>query len=182
MMGCSPRISRSTSAGDLSVSRSVAPLLLCCLRKSRNRGYLTLTSGGQTWTVPGRTTSSAYEMSNGERAQGTLKPAIRFSRTGGIHQCSGNLCGADDDDCREPVTLSAYVQDRGNREDYPENKIMLYQVGTEWLLHQGPEGAVPEFSNPVITGRDRAREAGESASGDWTEVTTQATFPNPVIT
>ncbi|MEC7460222.1 MAG: hypothetical protein VX751_04880, partial [Pseudomonadota bacterium] len=42
----------------------------------------TLTSGGQTWTVPGRTTSSAYEMSNGERAQGSLKPAIRFSLDG----------------------------------------------------------------------------------------------------
>ena len=56
---------------------------------------------------------------------------------------------------------------------------MLYQVGTEWLLHQGPEGAVPEFSNPVVTGRDRARDAGESASGDWTEVTTQATFSEP---
>ncbi len=67
----------------------------------------------------------------------------------------------------------------GNRGAYPENKIMLYQVGTEWLLHQGPEGAVLEFSNPVITGRDRAREAGESASGDWTEVTTQATFSEP---
>ena len=38
----------------------------------------------------------------------------------------------------EPVTLSAYVQDRGNREAYPENKIMLYQVGTEWLCIRVP--------------------------------------------
>ena len=58
----------------------------------------TLTSGGQTWTVPGRTTSTSYEMSNGERAQGTLKPAIRFM-TGRITSVQV-LCGADDDDCR----------------------------------------------------------------------------------
>ena len=140
----------------------------------------TLTSGGQTWTVPGRTTSSAYEMSNGERAQGSLKPAIRFSLDGAEStSVQGIYATPMSTTVGEPVTLSAYVQDRGNRGAYPENKIMLYQVGTEWLLHQGPEGAVLEFSNPVITGRDRAREAGESASGDWTEVTTQATFSEP---
>ena len=95
-------------------------------------------------------------MSNGERAQGTLKPAIRFSLDGAESTSVQGIYAAPmTTTVDEPVTLSAYVQDRGNREAYPENKIMLYQVGTEWLLHQGPEGAVLEFSNPVITGRDR---------------------------
>ena len=140
----------------------------------------TLTSGGQTWTVPGRTTATAYEMSNGERAQGSLKPAIRFSLDGEEStSVQGIYAAPKTTTVGEPVTLSAFVQDRGNREAYPENKIMHYQVGTEWLLHQGPEGVAPKFSNAVVTGRNRAREAGESASGDWTEVTTQATFSEP---
>ena len=137
----------------------------------------TLSSGGQTWTVPGRTTSTAYEMSSGERAQGSLKPAIRFSLDGAEStSVSGIYAAPITTTVGEPVTLQAYVQDRGNREAYPENKIMLYQVGTEWILHQGPEGAMPKFSDLRITGRDRAREVGERASGDWEEVTTQATF------
>ncbi len=140
----------------------------------------TLTSGGQTWTVPGRTTSTAYEMSNGERAQGSLKPAIRFSLDGEEStSVSGIKAAPIKTTVGEPVTLTAYVQDRGNREAYPENKIMLYQVGTEWILHQGPEGAVPDFSDPRISGRDRARKEGESASGDWEEVATEATFSEP---
>ena len=140
----------------------------------------TLTSGGQTWTVPGRTTSTAYEMSNGERAQGSLKPAIRFSLDGEEStSVSGIKTAPITTTVGEPVTLTAYVQDRGNREAYPENKIMLYQVGTEWILHQGPEGAVPDFSDPRISGRDRARKEGESASGDWEEVATEATFSEP---
>ena len=140
----------------------------------------TLTSGGQTWTVPGRTTATAYEMSNGERAQGSLKPAIRFSLDGEEStSVQGIYSAPKTTTVGEPVTLTAFVQDRGNREAYPENKIMHYHVGTEWLLHQGPEGVAPEFSNAVVTGRDRAREAVKGASGDWTEVTTQATFSEP---
>jgi hypothetical protein len=74
------------------------------------------------------------------------------------------------------------VQDRGNRGAYPENKMMLYPVGTEWVLHQGPAGAVPEFSVPLITGRERAQpggESGTSGNNGWEEVTTQATFSEP---
>ena len=48
----------------------------------------TLTSNGKTWSVPGRATSPAYEMSAAEMASGSLKPAIRFEMDGG-----GNTCG-----------------------------------------------------------------------------------------
>ena len=140
----------------------------------------TLTHAGHSYSVPGRATSTAYEMSDGERALGTLKPAIRF-----------NLNGSESDDMEgiyaarittsvgDPVTLSAYIQDRGNRADY-EVEQLLFPLGTAWILHQGP--AVPDFEQAEITGRERAEEAGESgASGSngWTEVTTQATFPEP---
>lgn len=141
----------------------------------------TLSSGGKTWSVPGRAASAAYEMSNGERALGSLKPAVRFNVNGpesdgvvGVYAPHITTSVGDS------VTLTAYVQDRGNRGAYPENEIMAYPLGTEWILHQGP--AVPEFSLPRITGRERAREGGESGSSGnngWEEVTTQATFPEP---
>ena len=141
----------------------------------------TLNSGGKTYSVPGRAPTAAYEMSAGERALGTLKPAIRFSATGpestdpvGIYASRiTTTVGA-------PVTLSALVQDRGNRADYEDNESLFYPLGTEWMLHQGP--AEPNIENAKITGCERAQEGGESgASGSngWTEVTTQATFPEP---
>lgn len=141
----------------------------------------TLTSGGKTWSVPGRTTSTAYEMSNGERALGSLKPAIRFSMNGAeAASVEGIYASRITTSVGDPITLTAYVQDRGNRADYEENTMMAYPLGTEWVLHQGP--AEPEFSQARISGRERARNSGESGSSGnngWEEVTTQATFSEP---
>ena len=143
----------------------------------------TLTSGGQTWSVPGRATSTSYEMSNGERALGSLKPAIRFDMNGPeAANVQGMFAAPMETSVGDSITFTAYVQDRGNRQAYPENKMMLYPLGTEWVLHQGPTGAVPEFSVPLITGRERAQQVGESGtSGNngWEKVITQATFPEP---
>ncbi|MEZ5490230.1 MAG: hypothetical protein R3F50_07905 [Gammaproteobacteria bacterium] len=141
----------------------------------------TLTSGGKTYSVPGRATSTAYEMSHGERALGSLKPVIRFNPNGPeAGDVQGIYASRITTKVGEPVTLTAYVQDRGNRTDYPENEMLLYPLGTEWLLHQGP--AVPEFDQARVSGRERAAEGGESAqssSNGWDEVTTQATFSEP---
>lgn len=141
----------------------------------------TLTSGGNTWSVPGRATSTAYEMSNGERALGSLKPAIRFELNGPESaSVEGIYTSRITTSVGDPVTLTAYVQDRGNRADYEDNKMLSYPLGTEWVLHQGP--AVPEFSQAKITGRERAKEGGESGSSGnngWEEVTTQAIFSEP---
>lgn len=142
----------------------------------------TLTSGGKTWSVPGRATSTAYEMSHGERALGSLKPAIRFNPNGPeSNDVEGIVAQRITTSVGQSVTLTAYVQDRGVRAAYPENEMLLYPLGTEWLLHQGP--ALPEFEQARITGRERAREnageSGNSSSNDWEEVTTQATFSEP---
>lgn len=141
----------------------------------------TLASGGQTYSVPGRATSTAYEMSHGERALGTLKPAIRFNVSGPeANDVEGIYASRVTTSVGDPVTLSAYVQDRGNRADYDDVDQLLFPLGTEWVLHQGP--AVPDIELASITGRERAAEGGESgASGSngWIEVTTQATFPEP---
>lgn len=144
----------------------------------------TLTSGGKTWSVPGRTSSTAYEMSEGERALGTLKPAIKFSMSGAeANSVVGLYAERINATVGNPVTLTAYVQDRGVRAAYPENESLYYPLGTEWIMHQGPAGAVPEFSEALITGAERASrsggEAGESGANGWEEVTTQATFSEP---
>jgi len=138
----------------------------------------TLTSGGKTYSVPGRATSPAYELSAGEAASGSLKPAIRFTKDGpesvdavGIHAAPQEVTVG------QAITLSALVQDRGNRVGY-EGVDPYYSLGTAWVLHQGP--AEPEIETAEISGRMRAAEnAGGSENNDWTEVLTQVTFPEP---
>ena len=141
----------------------------------------TLTSGGKTYSVPGRATSFAYEMSHGERALGSLKPAIRFNATGPeTADVEGLVAQRITTSVGNAVTLTAYVQDRGNRADYEDNESLYYPLGTEWLLHQGP--AMPDIATAKITGLERADQGGESGSAGangWEEVTTQVTFPQP---
>lgn len=139
----------------------------------------TLTHAGHTYAIPGRATSPAYEMSSKERALGSFNPAIRFDMNGAeAYNRVGIYASKITAKVGSPVTLTAYAQDRGNRGDYPDNESLLYPLGTEWVMHQGP--AAPEFETAKITGRDRGgEEAMSSNNSDWTEVKTQATFSEP---
>jgi hypothetical protein len=137
----------------------------------------TIKHQGFNYSVPGRTSSTAYEMSAGEQALGSLNPSIRFDMKG--DKVSTNREGIYADKLTasvgKPVTLTAYAQDRGNRSDYEEMDQLIFPLGTEWIMHQGP--AAPDFSVAKITGRERAA-AGEGMS-DWTTVQTDATFWEP---
>ena len=139
----------------------------------------TLTHAGHSYSIPGRALSTAYEMSLADRALGSLHPAIRFNRNGPESTDRVGIMGPQlTASVGTPVTLSAFVQDRGMRNQYDVDN--LYQVGTEWILHQGP--AMPNLENASMTGRQREEAAGEGAmisSDDWTEATTQATFSVP---
>ena len=163
----------------------------------------TLTHAGHTYSVPGRATSIAYEMSRDAAAMGSLSPAIRFNR-GGPESVDREGVMADRvmASVGIPVTLSALVQDRGEREGYDTDALV--PLGTEWILHQDPAsahdhdtetvrfGAVHEalahFDPMSVSGRERAEmmmdkgdgEGGSMSSNDgWTVVTTQATFDEP---
>lgn len=139
----------------------------------------TLTSGGKTWSVPGRATSPAYEMSAAEMASGSLKPAIRFTMDGpestdpvGIYAEPKVV------KVGEALTLSAFMQDRGVRDQYSGNDRMYYPLGTYWVMHQGP--AVPEIETQEIRGRQRAaKDTSDPNVAEWSEVSTQITFPEP---
>ncbi len=137
----------------------------------------TIKHQGFNYSVPGRTSSTAYEMSAGEQALGSLNPSIRFDMKGDKVSTDREGIYADrlTASVGKPITLTAYAQDRGNRSDYEELDQLIFPLGTEWILHQGP--SVPDFSVEKITGRERAA-AGEGMS-DWTTVQTDATFWEP---
>ncbi len=141
----------------------------------------TLNSGGKSYSVPGRATAAAYEMSAGERALGTLKPAIRFNASGPeATDPEGIYAPRIFTTVRAPVTLSALVQDRGNRGDYEDNESLFYPLETEWILHQGP--SEPVIDRAKITRRERGQEqeeSGSTGSNGWIEVTTKVTFQEP---
>ena len=138
----------------------------------------TLSHAGHSYSVPGRAVSVAYEMSSARRALGSLNPAIRFTQGGPESNDREGVKGPTvTASVGTPVTLSAFIQDRGERGQYDVDS--LYQLGTEWIMHQGP--SVPEFGNAAMTGRAREAAAGEGAmiSSGWNEITTQATFMEP---
>ena len=139
-----------------------------------------LTHAGHTYSVPGRATSTAYELSRAPAATGSLRPAIRFDLNGKESTDSeGVYARRVTAEVGKPVTLTAYAQDRGEREGY-DLESLTFPLGTEWILHQGP--SIPEFVPEKITGSERA-EGGEGGEGSlqdgWTLVQTQATFYEP---
>ncbi len=134
----------------------------------------TLNHAGHNYSVPGRATSAAYEMSRAEAALGSLSPAIRFEKNGpestdreGIYAAKVMATVG------KPITLSALVQDRGNRADY-DLKTLEFPLGTEWIMHQGP--VAPELSAAKVTGRERGSDSETVTDEGWTVVKTQATF------
>lgn len=128
---------------------------------------------GFNYSIPGRATSTAYEMSAGEQALGSLNPTIRFDMKGEVSiDREGIYAETMTASVGKPVTLTAYAQDRGNRSDYPELEQTIFPLGSEWILHQGP--AMPDFSSEKISGRERAE--GDEGMSDWTTVQTEATF------
>jgi len=140
----------------------------------------TLKHAGHEYSVPGRATSPTYEMSAGGAAFGSLLPAIRFEMDGSEStNHEGITAERITTSVGTPVTLRAYVQDRSNRDAYPDNNEFLhYQVGTEWILHQGP--AVPAFTQAKITGAERVAQYGNTVTEeDWILVKTEASFSEP---
>ncbi|MGJ8690223.1 MAG: hypothetical protein ACSHXZ_11980 [Gammaproteobacteria bacterium] len=138
----------------------------------------TLTSGGNTYSIPGRATSAAYELSAGISAAGSLRPAIRFSE-GGPESVNEVGIYAEPKTVKvgQALTLSALMQDRGERDGYAD-VLPYYDLGTFWAMHQGP--AEPEIETPEIPGSVRAENNPSDPNiNEWTEVSTQVTFPEP---
>jgi hypothetical protein len=128
----------------------------------------TLTHAGRSYSVPGRSTSTAYDMGSFSQtaAFGSLHPGIRFTESGPISLGpEGQRAARVSARVGVPVTLSAMIQDRGERYGLAEQEV--YPVHATWIRHQGP-GAVT-FS----------AETSTVETEGWGRVTTQATFTTP---
>lgn len=137
----------------------------------------TLTSGGKTYSVPGRAAHMAYELSRAPAAFGSLRPAIRFEENGPeATDSEGVYAKRVTASVGEPVTLMAYAQDRGEREGY-DVESLYFPLGSEWILHQGP--AQPDFEPVKVSGRERGANGEGSLDDGWTVIQTQATFWEP---
>jgi hypothetical protein len=133
------------------------------------------------YAVPGRATSTAYELSWGKTAFGSLRPALRFSPTGEESRgAEGPWTDRVMASVGQPVTLSALVQDRGER--YGLTDELWVPVRAEFIIHQGPAGAEAQFDPPTATVEPTMDASGEGAAmgqPQWGEVSTQATFTEP---
>lgn len=128
--------------------------------------WWTVTHAGRTYSVPGRATSPAYEMSREPAAFGSLHPAVRFDAEGPeATGPQGIVAARVTATVGRPVPLSVLVRDRGER--YGKAEKETYPVGVTWIRHQGP--AAIQFSS------ESSRVDGEG----WAQATTTATFAEP---
>jgi hypothetical protein len=128
----------------------------------------TLTHAGRTYSIPGRATSTAYDMGTFDHAAafGSLHPAIRFTPEGPESKGpAGQYAQRVTARVGAPVTLSALVQDRGERNGLAEKAV--YPVHATWILHQGPDNVQFSSESSTIDGEG------------WGEATTEATFSAP---
>ncbi len=138
----------------------------------------TLSHAQRSYSVPGRATSTAYELSWGAAAFGSLRPAVRFSPTSPESRgAEGPWAERMMASVGTPVTLSALIQDRGNRYDLTD--VLYVPVEATFIVHQGPAGVEAEFDPPSVT-VEPGMSAGEGAvQAEWGEASTQATFTAP---
>jgi len=134
------------------------------------------------YSVPGRATSTAYELSWGKTAFGSLRPALRFSPTSPESRgAEGPWASPVMATVGTPVTLSALVQDRGER--YGLTEKLWVPVRAEFIIHQGPAGAEATFDPPRVTVEPGVEASGGEGAAmgqpQWGEVSTQATFTEP---
>jgi hypothetical protein len=130
----------------------------------------TLTHAGRTYSVPGRAASIAYDMSTGPAAFGSLPPAVRFTPNGPESTGrEGVMAERVLAKVGTPVTLTALVQDRGERAEFQGelDGRSVFPVSATWILHQG---------SPAVT---FSSETSRVQSEGWGTATTEATFTQP---
>jgi hypothetical protein len=121
----------------------------------------TLTHRGKTYSVPGRSTYGAYQLSHTPQAAGTLPPLVKVDPNaepifGRGPEASTNLTVR----AGQPVTLWVWGEDRGERES-------RFQVNATWIKHQGPG----DIAFEPVTARTPEAPGGE--------LTTSAVFSAP---
>jgi len=117
----------------------------------------TIVHNGQTHTVPGRVGSVAYELSLTPQAVGSRRPLVQTREGGPAAFGPEGIVGDQAVTARvgEPVQLTVFAEDRGERDPRDMN--------VTWLKHQGPVGG-------VVTFEPRTERVGPVASQTVTAV------------
>jgi hypothetical protein len=112
----------------------------------------TLRHAGQTWSVPARTKSSAYQLS-WPMAMGSTPPLLRFEQAGPSGRGPVGLRAADRRTrVGTPVDLTVWVADDAVHEAEPVKvkREAVPAMKVTWLKHSGPIGAPVTFEPPKV--------------------------------
>lgn len=107
----------------------------------------TLKHAGQTWTIPGRAASTAYQLS-WPMAMGSTPPLIRFQPTG---QSARGPVGMQAPPLQAkvgtPLTLTLHMTDDAvhEKEPIPVKRSVIPVMNASWFKHSGPVGATVTF-------------------------------------
>lgn len=130
----------------------------------------TLKYDGRTVSVPGRTKTTAYELS-WPMAMESVPPLVRFQPNGpAARGPRGIESPVIDAKVGQPVELTAWIHDDGvhEKEPIPVRRDVVPSMNATWFKHSGPIGAKVEFkpgTQPLADVKGTA--------------TTQATFSEP---
>jgi hypothetical protein len=104
----------------------------------------TLRRRGKTVSVPGRVTVQGYALSHGPQSEGSMRPRITFDPGGpGVIGPAVAVAGRRTTRAGQPLTLSVWGEDRGNR---PATVLEMV-----WFKHQGPGAVTFSPANGVFS-------------------------------
>jgi hypothetical protein len=130
----------------------------------------TLRYRGQTWAVPGRTKSSAYQLS-WPMAMGSVPPLLRFQANGASGRGPAGLQGpALEAKVGSPLELTVWLTDDAvhEKEPIPVKREVVPSMNAAWFKHSGPAATSVVFNPP--------KQPVADAQG---KATTTATFTEP---
>jgi len=130
----------------------------------------TLRYRGQTWSVPGRAKSSAYQLS-WPMAMGSTPPLLRFQPNGAAGRGPEGIQGPRQEaKVGAPLDLTVWLTDDAvhEKEPIPVKRNVVPSMNVAWFKHSGPPAATVVFSTP--------KQPVADAQG---KMTTTATFNEP---
>lgn len=129
----------------------------------------TLRHQGQSWSIPGRTKATAYQLS-WPMAMGSVPPVLRFQPTGPSGRGPTGIQGPQlQAKVGTPLTLNAWLTDDGVHEKEPiaVKREVVPSMNVIWVKHSGPPAPV------TFTTRN------EPVKDPQGKVTTDVTFAEP---
>jgi len=137
------------------------------------------TGENESYKVPGRASSEAYQLDRRPRPQGSVSPIVWFEEGGERSSGPAGMVTRLDDPVRvgSPVTLTVHATDPSERDPNDPRFQEPVTLWANWAVHQGPAAVafarhestqVPEPSEPSQLPRGRAPPPREPQPQDVT--------------